>query len=82
MKTIKQQVEDALWYLNRPGQSPQDEAKAIEILSHIARGRNQGPALVKAIKEATPALQDPDDVPWGSLDGLELVIAVGHQPHS
>ena len=80
MKTKIQQIEDALWYLERPGQSPGDEAKAIEILSHIARGRKGGAELVKAIQTATPASQDPDDVPWQSLESLVLVIAVGHQP--
>lgn len=79
VKTVKQQVQDALWYLKRPGTSPEDEAKAIEILSHIAGGRVAGPKLAKAIESTTPPL-DASGVPWGSLNGLTLVIGIGHEP--
>lgn len=79
MKTIKQQVADALYYLERPGQAPGDEAKAIEILSHIARGKKGGAALVKAIRESKPTI-DLSGVPWKSLKGLVLVIGIGHEP--
>lgn len=78
-KTIKQQIEDALWYLKKPGQSQEDENKAIEILSDIARGRKGGAALVETIEQAKPAF-DTSGVPWGSLKGAELVIVIGHEP--
>jgi len=78
-KTIQQQIEDALWYLERPGQSPGDEAKAIEILAHIARGKQEGPKLIEAIRSSNPAANDKNSV-WQSLKGRVLVVAVGHEP--
>jgi N-acetylmuramoyl-L-alanine amidase len=78
MKTLRQQVADALWYLERPGQSPGDEAKAIEILGTVARGRKGGDELVKKIRESEPTI-NPSGVPWQSLKGLVLVIGIGHE---
>lgn len=79
MKTIKLQIEDALRYLERPGNSPEDVRKAIEILSHLARGKKGGDDLIEEIKSSKPSLQE-GNIPWGSLNGLELVIAIGHEP--
>lgn len=74
-----QQIEDALYYLERPGQAPGDEEKAINILSHIARGKKGGAALVKAIRESKPNTST-GLTAWKSLKGLVLVIGIGHEP--
>ncbi len=76
---ITQEIENALWYLKKPGQSLSDETKAIEILSNICRGKNGGPELVKAIEESSPTV-DLANVPWDSLNGLVVVVGVGHEP--
>ena len=78
-KTKEQQIEDALWYLERPGQAVGDEEKAINILASIARGKKGGAKLVKDIRESKPTL-DLSTVPWSSLYGLELAIVIGHEP--
>ena len=79
MRSLRQQVEDALYYLERPTPKEGDREKAIDILSSIARGKKAGAALVKAIRESNPTT-NAAGVPWGSLKGLVLVIAIGHEP--
>tara|TARA_R110000772_G_scaffold268565_1_gene396205 strand:- start:3836 stop:4627 length:792 start_codon:yes stop_codon:yes gene_type:complete len=90
-RSIQQQIEDTLWYLERPGQARGDEAKAIEILASIARGKKAGAALVDSIRRAKPTLEKPlspwrskapwwSNAPWASVKGLTMVIAVGHEP--
>ena len=79
MRTKMQQVEDALWYLKKPGQSREDENKAIGILSALARGKKGGAELVEKIQNSKPTL-DLSSVPWGSLKGLEIAVVIGHEP--
>ena len=80
MKTLKQQIEDALWYLERPGQTEDDETKAIEILATIARGKKNGEKLVKAIQESETPNERLHKTPWLSLEGLEIAVVPGHEP--
>jgi len=74
MKSIKQQVADALWYLEKPGQTIEDESKAIEILSHIAFGTSDSIGKLKQIQRAGVPL------PFGDLSGRQVAIIPGHEP--
>lgn len=73
MRTIKQQVADALWYLNKPGQSQLDEEKAIEILSHIAFGEKAKSKLTQIQDAFAPVLE-------GNLTGKFIALIPGHEP--
>ena len=76
MKALEQQVRDALYYLKKPGQNPADEAKAIEILSHVAFGKKEAKAKMKAISKAGAST-----LPKRSgLKGKQIGIVVGHEP--
>lgn len=76
MKSLREQVADALWYLKKPGQSPEDEQKAIDILSHVAAGK-KGQQLVRDIESAAePTVTKLTD----NLRGVQIAIIVGHEP--
>jgi N-acetylmuramoyl-L-alanine amidase len=77
-RSIEQQVRDGLYFLLKPGQSPEDEEKAIEILSTIGFGKCEAAARVEAIKVAHP---DPDGgIPWHALAGKTIAVIPGHEP--
>ena len=80
IKTVRQQIEDALWYLERPGHFTHHKSRAIEILSSIARGSKRGKELVDAIRASPPEGFSDASVPWGSLKGVEIAVIPGHQP--
>ncbi len=73
-KSLKDQVADALWYLKKPGTSPDDEAKAIDILSSIAFSKPKASVELKKIQKASlPSIK-------GSLKGIEIALVIGHEP--
>ena len=78
MRTKEQQIQDALWYLKKPGQFPEDEAKAIKILSDIAFGKKKSAKIIQQIEAADQLA--PTDVPWGALNGKLIAVVVGHEP--
>ena len=77
MKTLKQQVGDALWYLKKPNKTNEDDAKAIEILSDIAFGAGDPDSIVNDIEVAKPSVLT--GAMKKLLKGKQIAVIPGHQ---
>jgi len=81
MKTHKQQILDALWYLKKPGQSPEDEAEAIKILSDVVGKKIDTKPTESVIKDITGAnYPTMPDYSEEVLKGVFFAIMPGHEP--
>lgn len=75
-RSVQQQVRDALWYLRRPGQAPEDEARAIAILEAVA-GES---GLVGRIEEARVPGAAGLAARLRPVRGSSFAVAPGHEP--
>jgi len=80
MKTKIQQVADALYYLNKDGTSPEDEAKAIKILTSVVR--SSLPEITSRQLADITKVPEKRTIQFGEFSwmlGKEIAIVIGHE---